>query len=281
MSPPLVEFMIPTLNEASHIEEVVANARLLGPVYVLDSLSTDGTQELARQAGAMVIEHAFENYSAQKNWGIDNLPFQGAWIFILDADERITPQLREEILRRLGAAPTADGFYVNRSLVFMGRSVRYGGLYPSWNLRLFRRGKARYEARSVHEHMICDGATDYLREELIHIRRETIAQYIAKHIRYAEMESEEWFRMRSGAYPVSERSLFKDILLYRQWLRRHLWPRMLFRPLLRFIYMYIFRLGFLDGRAGWHAARLMACYEYMISLLYREKIMKARETRVP
>src|SRR5437762_3342251 len=97
MSAPRVDIMIPTFNEADHIVETVANARELGEVYVLDSLSTDGTQRLAREAGATVVERAFTNYADQKNWGLDHLPCTGDWVFILDADERITPSLRAEI----------------------------------------------------------------------------------------------------------------------------------------------------------------------------------------
>lgn len=273
MTRPKVDILIPTLNEAAHIAEVVKNASLLGPVFVLDSFSTDGTQELARQAGAHVVEHKFENYSAQKNWGLDNLPFTGDWIFILDADERITPALREEALRRLGSEQASDGYYVNRVLIFMDRAVRHGGLYPSWNLRLFRRGKARYEQRAVHEHMICNGPVDYMKHEMLHIRRESCAQYIEKHIVYADMESSEWVRWRRGASTFARpRQLFKDVLGFRQWIRREVWPRLPGRPFWRFVYMYILRLGFLDGKAGWHLAWLMASYEYMISLMYRDKM---------
>ncbi|HEX4792950.1 MAG TPA: glycosyltransferase family 2 protein [Humisphaera sp.] len=280
--PVLIEVMIPTFNEMEHITEVVANARELGPVFVLDSCSKDGTQDLARQAGATVVEHPFVDYADQKNWGLANLPFRGQWILILDADERITPQLCREIQAKIRGNSAAAGYYINRVLLFMGRAVRHGGLYPSWNLRLFRRGAARYENRSVHEHVICDGPTEYLRGELLHIRRENIWQYLEKHIRYADMESSEWIKARTGqGGGAPSRSLFRDALRYRQWLRRKVWPRLPFRPLWRWAYMYIFRLGFLDGRAGWHLARLMACYEYMISLLYNEKLGRIREPELP
>src|SRR5205814_7626879 len=150
----------------------------------------------------------------------------------------------------------------------------------SWNLRLFRRGRARYEARAVHEHMVCDGPTDYLRAEMLHIRLETVSQYLQKHIRYADMESDEWVKLALGSSATAHaRELFKDMLKYRQWLRRELWPRMPMRPMWRFGYMYFVRGGFLDGRAGWHLARLMSCYEYMISLLYQEKLAKAQRRR--
>lgn len=277
---PLIEVFIPTLNEAAHIEQAVASGLQVGPVFVLDSLSTDGTQELARKAGATVIEHAWEGYSRQKNWGLDNLPFQGKWVFILDADERITPPLRDEVKRVAESQGEQVGFFVNRVVIFMGRAIRHGGLYPSWNLRFFRRGLCRYEDRAVHEHMICDGPTSYLKHEMLHIRRESISQYIDKHIDYADLESDEWVKQRLGQGGGAKAgSMFRDILRYRQWLRRKMWPRMPFRPMLRFVYMYFFRLGVLDRNPGFHLSLLMASYEYMISLLYRDKMLKIHEAK--
>jgi glycosyltransferase involved in cell wall biosynthesis len=274
---PLVEIMIPTLNEAEHITEAVNSAKTLGPVFVLDSHSTDGTQELARAAGATVVEHAFVDYGSQKNWGLDHLPFKGEWTFILDADERITPQLRAELIERVAKQKAVSGYYINRTLLFMGQNVRHGGLYPSWNLRLFRRGAARYENRSVHEHVICSGRTDYMRHEMLHVRRESMSHYLEKHIRYADMESNEWLKWRLGhSANAPTAQLFKDALRWRQWVRRNVWPRLPARPLWRFLYMYFIRFGILDGRAGWHLSELMACYEYMISLLYKDKVLKAK-----
>ena len=275
---PLFEVMIPTLNEADHVSEVVANALSLGPVFVLDSGSTDGTQDLARHAGATVVEHPFINYSDQKNWGLDNLPFRSQWVFILDADERITPALRDEIATALCANAAVDGYFINRLPIFMGRPVRHGGMYPSWNLRLLRRGVCRYENRSVHEHMLCNGPTAYLKGEMLHIRRESLSRYIAKHIRYADMESDEWMKMRSGrSQSAPPLKLFPGALGWRQWLRRTLLPRLPASPMWRLLFMYVLRLGFLDGRTGWRLARLMACYEYMISTICEEKKMAARK----
>lgn len=275
---PLIEVMIPTFNESAHIEQAVKSALGLGPVFVLDSLSTDGTQELARQAGATVVEHAWEGYARQKNWGLDNLPFKGEWVFILDADERITPSLRDEVLRVTATRSENVGYFVNRVVLFMGREIRHGGLYPSWNLRLFRRGHCRYEDRAVHEHMVAEGPTGYLKREMLHIRRETISEYIKKHIIYADLESEEWVKRRLGqGGGASTETLFRDVLRYRQWLRRHVWPKTPCRPFIRFFYMYFLRMGFLDGRAGFHVAQLMASYEYMISLLYRDKMARLRD----
>ncbi|MBX9735969.1 MAG: glycosyltransferase family 2 protein [Phycisphaerales bacterium] len=275
---PKIDIMIPTLNEAAHIRETVLNARLLGNVFVLDSFSTDGTQQIARDAGATVVEHAFENYSKQKNWGLDNLPMTGDWVFIIDADERITPELAKE-LRDVAKKPdAAEGYFVNRVVIMMGRAIRHGGMLPSWNLRFFKRGKCRYEDRTVHEHMVCDGRTEYLSHLMLHIRRETISEYLAKHIKYADMESDEWIKMRVGRDQAARaHRLFRDLPRYRLYLRRDYWPRVPLKPLVRFVYMYVFRLGFLDGAPGWHLSCLMASYEYMISLLYREKQQRLKD----
>ncbi len=277
---PKIDVMIPTLNESDHIEDCIASAKMLGNVFVLDSLSRDETQAKARSAGAVVIEHPFENYSLQKNWGLDNLPFTGDWVFILDADERITPPLRDQIHRKMKNRPKVDGFFINRELLFMGQRVRNGGLYPSWNLRLFKRGRARYEERSVHEHVVCQGETSYMPGAMLHIRRETMSAYVHKHIRYADLESDEWVASKLGTSrtaPVEQ--LFRHHLRLRQWLRRKAWPAMPWRPFWRFTYMYFVRLGFLDGASGWHLARLMASYEYMISLFYRDKLHRARQQK--
>jgi hypothetical protein len=118
----------------------------------------------------------------------------------------------------------------------------------------------------------------------LHLRRESLSRYLEKHIRYAELESEEWVKWRKGESTMgSSTSLFKDVLALRQWVRRNVWPRLPGRPLWRFMYMFFFRFGFMDGLPGWHLARLMSCYEYMIGLLYKEKLQRlaqnAREAR--
>jgi len=273
---PRIDVMIPTYNEAAHATEVVVNSLESGEVFVLDSLSNDGTQKLSRDAGATVVEHPFENYSRQKNWGLDNLPMKGDWVFILDADERITPELREELFRVARDPGAHPGYFVNRVVIFMGWEIRHGGFYPSWNLRFFKRGSCRYEDRAVHEHMLCDGETGHLEHEMLHIRRESISQFIRKHIKYAEMESNEWVKQRRGTGAAAKgRSLFMGLAGYRHWLRRELWPRLPLRHVIRFLYMYVYRLGVLDRRAGWHLACLIGTYEYMITLLYHDKLRQA------
>lgn len=274
--------MIPALNESAVIRDTVLSSLKVGPVFVLDSQSTDGTQRIAKEAGATVVEHPWEGYARQKNWGLDNLPFTEncEWVFILDADERITPALRAELLATVGDPASAEGYYVNRVVLFMGRAIRHGGVYPSWNLRFFRRGKCRYEDRSVHEHMTCDGRTGYLDHEMLHIRSESVREWIRKHIRYADLESDEWVKLRLGQVAgagADEHS--RRTPKYQHYIRRVVWPRVPCKPILRLVYMYLVRLGFLDGAAGLHLAAMMMSYELMIELMYREKLARAMAAR--
>lgn len=273
---PSIDVMIPTLNEADHIEETVRNASEVGPVFVLDSLSRDGTQERARQSGATVVEHAFTGYARQKNWGLANLPMQNDWVFILDADERLTPELMDELRQVVSRNGPVNGYLVNRVMIFMGRPIWFGGLYPSWNLRFFRRNSCWYEDRQVHEHMVCQGPAGYLKHRMLHIRRESMARYIDKHIQYADLESDEWVKRKLGhGGGARASSLFNNLLRLRQWVRREVWPTLPLRPMWRALWMYVVRLGFLDGAAGWNLAMLMASYEFMISLLYQDKLNRA------
>lgn len=282
MSNAKIDIMIPTLNEAVHVREAVENARQIGDVFVLDSCSTDGTQAIAAEAGATVVEHEFEGYARQKNWGLRNLPLTGDWVFILDADERMTRSLRDEVQSIAARDVDMCGYFVNRQLVSMGKRIRHGGLYPSWNLRFFRRGCCYYEERLVHEHMVCEGPRGYLKHQMIHINLTTMEEYIHKHIVYADLEAEQWVKEKRGeARATDARRLFSASLGARQMLRRRVWPRMVGRPVLRFMYMYFCRFGFLDGSAGWRLAMLMASYEYMIGLLYRDKWIQGNSQEEP
>jgi hypothetical protein len=256
-SPPLIEVLIPTLNEAPNIAEAVKNASQLGPVFVLDACSSDNTAELAKTAGATVAAHPFVDEASQINWGLEHLGFAGQWVFILHADERIMPALRDEVLGKIGRGSDV-GYWVNRQLIFMGRAIRHGGLFPAWNLRLFRRGSARFEQRGAEAHAVCDGPARQLQGELLQIRSQTITRYIEKQIHSADLECGEWANRRSSQSAGAAAG--------------RLWIPL--RPFWRFCWMYLIRLGFLDGSAGWHLACLAASHEYMLALLDEEKMHK-------
>ncbi len=273
----MIDVMIITQDEELNLPHcLTALGGWVRRVFVVDSGSTDRTAAIAEEHGAAFVHHDWEGYARQKNWGLDHLPFESEWILILDADEVVTPALRrriEAIVSRDPAEVPEAGFHLNRIFHFLGRPIRRCGYFPSWNLRLFRRGRARYEDRAVHEHMVVDGPVGYIEEPMIHDDRRGIEHAIAKHNRYAALEAGELLRppreeARNGA-GLSSR-LFGNILQRRRWFKQRLYRLLPMPWLFRFAYMYLWRLGILDGRAGLHFSLFISAYEFQIALHMRE-----------
>ncbi|MCC6422986.1 MAG: colanic acid biosynthesis acetyltransferase WcaF [Phycisphaerales bacterium] len=282
----MLDVLIQTFNEEQNLPHALASvAGWTGRVFVVDSGSTDRTLEIARASGATVVEHAWEGYARQKNWALDNLPFESPWVMILDADEAITPQLRREI-EQLCARPAdsvpQSGFYINRYLLFLGKRIRHCGYFPSWNLRLFKRGKARYEDRPVHEHMIVDGPQGFLKHLLEHNDRRGLEHYIAKHNRYSTLEAETLY----FAHSLPDRNLIKpdafgSSVERRRFFKTHIYPRLPAKWLGRFLWMYFLKLGFLDGMTGLRFCLLISSHELITSLKLYELKQRAKETAHP
>jgi glycosyltransferase involved in cell wall biosynthesis/uncharacterized protein YbaR (Trm112 family) len=266
----IVTTIIPTLNEEVHVERAVRSARALGPVFVVDAGSSDGTDELARAAGARVIEHTWLGYSDQKNWALENLPIVTPWVMFLDADEWVTVDLANAI-RAATEAASANGYWIPRSNVFLGRRLQHAWWYPDYQLRLFRRNCGRYESRLVHEHVLLDGEAGFLAEPLMHENLKGVDELVRRHERYAELEARELLDARRR--PTADQRLGK---LFGTWperrraLKRLVWYRVPARPAVRFLWMYGVKRGFLDGRAGLVYSRLLASYEAMIDAKVRE-----------
>ncbi|HEV8607663.1 MAG TPA: carbamoyltransferase C-terminal domain-containing protein [Tepidisphaeraceae bacterium] len=276
-----IAILIPTKNEEINLPFALASvADWAQQVFVLDCGSTDRTAQIAIQYGAQVVDHPWEGYARQKNWGLDNLPIITPWVFILDADEVITPRLREE-LTKIATANTApeDGFYINRYLIFLDKRLRHSGYYPSWNIRFFRHGKARYEERRVHEHMIVSGRVGYIKNgEMEHHDRRGLEHFIAKHNHYSTLEAQEIFRIQQDlATGTISFGFWNGPVERRRWIKHKIWHRLPARWFVRFLSMYILQLGFLDGRAGFHLAFLLAVYEHQISLKLQELWKKPRK----
>jgi acetyltransferase-like isoleucine patch superfamily enzyme/glycosyltransferase involved in cell wall biosynthesis len=268
-----VAVLIPTKNEEVNLPFALASVKeWAAEVFVLDSGSTDRTRQIAEEHGATFVHHPWEGYALQKNWGLDNLPITARWVFILDADETITPELAREVqeIARRDDAPE-DAFYVNRFLIFLGKRIRHSGYYPSWNVRFFRRGKARYEERSVHEHMIVEGPTGYLDGHMEHHDRRGLDHFIAKHNLYSSLEAAELFRIQQDlASGTIKFRFWGGPIERRRWIKHKVWPKVPARSFARWFYMYVLQLGFLDGRAGFHLCKLLADYEHQITLKLAE-----------
>jgi len=268
----MLDVLIQAHNEELNLPHTLASvAGWANRVFVVDSGSTDRTADVARGGGATVVPHAWEGYAKQKNWALDNLPWESPWILILDADEAITPELREEIGRIVARPPgqvPEVAFYLNRLLIFMGRPIRHCGYFPSWNCRLVRRGHARYEDRLVHEHMVVDGPSGYLKHLMLHEDRRGLEHFFAKHNRYSSLEAREIYEAPEPWPGV--RGFLTDRVRRRRYGKSRILPYLPVPWLWRFLYMYVLRLGFLDGRPGWHLCNFIASYELSIHLKVRE-----------
>jgi glycosyltransferase involved in cell wall biosynthesis len=266
MSAP-VSVLVPTLDEELNLPECLASLAWADEVFVVDSYSTDRTVEIARAHGAHVVQHHFESYSRQKNWALDALPFRNDWVLIVDADERVTPELRCEIVQVL-SDPACAGYYLNRRFIFLNTWIRHAGWYPSWNLRLFRHQLGRYDDREVHEHVVLNGAVGYLQHDLLHLDRRGLEAFIARHNRYSTLEASARFKAECDA-PDRARlplSLVKSPVQRKRFLRERVWPRVPAKPVALFVYMYVLRRGFLDGRAGLALCLFHAFQEFMVGL---------------
>lgn len=254
-----VTVIIPTLDEELHIQRAVEGALKLGPVWVVDSGSSDRTVRLAQEAGAMVVQQHWLGHAAQKNWALDNLPLATTWIMFLDADEYIPTELATEVRAVVSVDAQAVAYYVARRNIFLGRELRHVWWYPDYQLRLFKLGKARYEDREVHEHMVAAGPVERLRAALVHENLKGIDAFLERHVRYAQAEARAI--AQSDRAPAALPSARAAV---RRWIKTHLWYRLSHRPALRFVWLYVVRRGFLDGPQGRIYAQLISAYESMI-----------------
>ena len=239
---------------------------------VLDSYSDDATVTIAREQGARVVQRQFDNFSTHKNWALDNIDFRHDWILIVDADERVTPELAREITALVNGSPPHHGYYLARQNWFAGTWIRHGGWYPDWNLRLLRRGRGRYEPRLVGEHMLLTGPPGYLKNPVIHHDYKGIERYFDRHNVYSSLEAVEAYRTldRGGPAPGIAGGFWAKGPERRRFLKNLAYRYLPGRPLFKFIWMYFFKLGFLDGRMGFRYCLLHTFYDYQISLKLEE-----------
>ena len=265
--------LIPTRDEARNISDCLAAVGFAAERIVYDSLSTDETLELAAAAGAKIVQREFDVFSRHKNWALDNIDFAHDWILIVDADERATAKLAAEIAGIIEDPAAADGYYIARQNIFQGKWIRHAGMYPDWQLRLFRRGRARYEDRIVHEHMIVEGRTGFLRNHFIHHDFKGVERYLERHNHYASLEAVEIHRMLRDA-PGAHRIIAGDLSARgparRRAIKHFAYRRLPLRAFLIFLYMYVWKRGFLDGRIGFRYCLLRAFYEFQVGLKLTE-----------
>jgi glycosyltransferase involved in cell wall biosynthesis len=266
-----VSVLIPTKDEERNIAECIKSVSWADEIIVFDSFSSDETLRIAREMSAKIVQRRFDNFSAHKNWALDHIDFRHEWILIVDADERVTEALAAEISTLLQQPPELNGYYIARQNWFAGKWMRHGGWYPNWNLRLLRRGYGRYESRIVHEHVLLNGPAGFLKSPLINYDYKGIERYFDRQNAYSSMEAVEVYRVKSqrrgNSLPVSltapgpeRRRLLKN-LAYRY---------LPARPLFKFLWMYVLKLGFLHGRIGFRYCLMQMFYEYQVNLKLEE-----------
>ena len=269
----MISILILTRNEEGDLPACLASVAWSDDVHVFDSFSTDATVEIARAAGAHVLQRVFDNYAAHRNAALETISFRHPWIFILDADERPTPGLSSEMMTVVQAEPSElVGYSVRRRDFLFGTWLRHAQISPYY-LRLVRRGVGRY-TRAVNEVLEVAGPVTRLAEPLDHYPfSKGLSHWLRKHDRYSTLEAELIHR-QEGLNDAS----WKTALTGKDFHERRLHQKALFytlpgRPAIKWFYMMFVRGAVLDGRAGVTYATLQAIYEYFI-------VLKTKELRV-
>lgn len=276
-----ISLIILTYNEEVNIEQCLKSVcDWVGEIIIVDSFSTDKTLEMCRTYTDKVYQHPFENQAKQFNWALDNVPIVYEWVMRLDADELVTPELAEEICCILPTlSPDVSGIYLKRRVYFMGRWMKHGSYYPMWFLRLFRKGKGRYEEITEEHIVLTEGRTIRLRHDFIDYNRKGLSFWVDKHNHWAIGEMlDTMAAMEEASLPAGtvKPSFWGSQEQRTRWLKTRVYARapLLLRAFLYFFYRYFIRLGFLDGKEGLIFHFLQGCwYRFLVDA----KIYEARK----
>jgi len=232
--------IVPTFNEEANIRDCLECLTFADEILVVDSFSTDGTLEFAREFNARIIQREYNCSASQKNWAIPQARHE--WILICDADERVTDELRREVEGVLSGEPRHVGYSIPRANYFLGRRIRHCGWSPERdrNIRLFMRDRSKYENKEVHADVICDGSIGRLSSPFLHYSFRSFEQYITKMNRYTTWSAKD---IVSAGRSVSILDL-------------------IFRPPMTFLKMYLLQAGFLDGPQGFILCSASSFYTF-------------------
>ncbi len=245
-----ISVLILTFNEEANIRDCLDSVwSWADEVFIVDSGSTDKTLKIAREYTDRIYAHAFQTFAQQRNWTQDNLPINNEWVFHLDADERVTPELADELNRIFNTTVNADGFMVPRRTIFQGRWIRYGGHYPVYHLRVFKKDKGRSEERFYDQNYIVRGTVLKINADIVNWLNPDVLAWKDRHRKWALMEAREILYNKDRQMNIK---FFGNPIERRNWLRYNVYYRLplFIRPFFYFFYRYILKLGFLDGRQG-------------------------------
>jgi glycosyltransferase involved in cell wall biosynthesis len=266
----MISVLILTRNEELDLPGCLASVAWSDDVHVFDSESTDRTREIAEANGAHVTTRRFDNYAAQRNASLETLSFKHDWIFILDADERPTPKLAEEMQFAVTATPDGVAAYRVRRRDFLWNTwLKHAQISPFY-IRLVRRGHARY-VRSVNEALEVSGTIGSLRAPLDHYPfSKGIAHWVDKHNVYSTMEAQLLLSGHATEDASLRTALFEKDFHKRRTAQKAIFYLLPGRPILKWLYMIFWRRAILDGAAGITYATLQSIYEYLIEVKRKE-----------
>jgi glycosyltransferase involved in cell wall biosynthesis len=266
----MISVLILTKNEEQDLPACIDSLWWSDDIHVYDSYSTDATLDIAKSMGAKIIQRKFDNWSEHQNWGLKNIKFKNEWVYYSDADERVTPELANSMLQFIKNSGDVVACRVRRRDYFMGHWLKHVTASP-FNIRLFKPEFIRYE-RLTNPVTIVDGQIFDLKEHFNHFPfSKGISHWIGKHNDYSSFEAMQIIENNKKNKSVCLIDAFwasdKNIRRVGQ---KELFYKMPFRPLIMFFGMYVFRLGFLDGKPGLVYSLLRSIYEYFIVLKVRE-----------
>ena len=273
----MISVLILTRNEEHDLPACLASVAWSDDIHVFDSESTDRTHEIARAAGAKVTVRHFDGYAAQRNAALSTLPFKHEWVFILDADERPTPQLSLEMQIAVASQPPLSlaAYRIQRRDYLWGTWLRHAQISPYY-IRLMRRGRGRY-VREVNEALEVNGAIGTMNGMLDHYPfSKGIAHWVSKHNVYSSMEAQLLFTGVAMEHASLLTALFDRDYHRRSSARKAIFYRLPGRPILKWIYMMFVRGAVLDGMAGMTYATLQTFYEYLIEVKRKEMIFNRK-----
>ena len=275
---------VPCKNEEANLARCLESVPWVEEIFVVDSQSADRTGSIAQEHGAKVVQFEYKGgWPKKKNWALENLPFSHEWVLILDADECL-PIAAEEEIRKIVTNPEEKhtGYWINRRYFFLGKPLNHA-YFPNWNLRLFKHKKGRYEKitdlntnsgdNEVHEHVVVKGTTGRLECLMDHHAFPTIDSFVEKHNRYSN-----WEAVVESSSTDDDSALQHDAVKGKRQLRR-IFRKLPFRPTLRFLYVYFWQKGILDGWRGYVFSQLHAQYEFLSQAKAKAISRSRKETR--
>ena len=276
MSKPGISILLLSLNEEENLPRCLDAVSWCEDILLVDSFSTDRSVEIAKERGARVAQRKFVNFADQRNFGLDHDGWKHDWVLHLDADEIVSPELRTEMEQCI-QNPDYDAYRIASKMMFHGKWLRRSGMFPWHQVRLGRRDKLRFvEQGHGQREALPHERIGTLAEPFIHYTfSKGLADWVERHNRYSSAEAAHALEA-TGAGPADWAGVFATDGVRRRRACKQVFTRLPCRPLLRFLYMYVARMGFLDGRAGWHYCCLLAVYEWLTVMKIRELRRRAK-----